>query len=172
MTIFSQLIEIILLKRRPQDLDFDQAAAVLYLVLTIGINYISTSMSGAFSHPLMISAVQNLAIAGLLFAFLGFSGKGQRFIQTCTAMFGINAILSLVILFLAQVPVINLLIVVLMGWSFYLMVLVLRDAFDASLLKAVFLLIGINIIAVFFTTAVVPGYIEEFQALMQANQAV
>jgi hypothetical protein len=129
-------------------------------------------MSAAFSQPLMISVVQNLAIAGIVFALLGISGKSQRFVQTCTALFGINAVISILTLLIVQVPVVSLLAVVLMGWSFYLMVLILRDAFDASLLKAVLLLIGINLIAVFITTAVVPGYIEEFQALMQSNQAV
>jgi hypothetical protein len=172
MTIFSQLIEIMLLIRRPQDLDFDQTAAILYLVLTIGINYISTSFSGAFSQPLLISAVQNLAIVALLFGLLSVSGKSQRFVQTCTALFGINAVISILTLLIVQVPLIGMLAVVLMGWSFYLMVLVLRDAFDATILKAILLLILINVVAGFFTTAVVPSYFEEFKTLMQANQAV
>lgn len=160
-----------LLKRRPQDLDYDQTAAIFYVVVTIGINYISTALSGAFSQPLLISAVQNLAIVGILFAMLNISGKSQRLVQTLTAFFGVSAIISITTLLLVQLPVIGLLAVVLMGWNFYLMVLILRDAFDASMFRAVILVIAINMIAVFLTSFVVPGYVEEFQSLIQASQS-
>lgn len=172
MKILQQLIQIVLLQRRPQDLDFDQNAAAFYVVLAIGMSYITSAQSGAFTHPLAISAVQNLAQAVFLFVFLQIAGKGTRFVQTCTAWFGVTTLLTLIVWLLAQVPAMSLLVLILMGWSFCLTVIILRDSFDAGLFRAVLLTVGIGMLSVILTMLVVPNYAEEAQAVLGQTATV
>ncbi len=171
MNIFQELMQIIVLQRRPQDLSFDQTAAVFYFVLTVGLNYITSAQAGAFTQPLLISVIQGAAQAGLLFLFLQLANRAPRYIQTCTALFGITAILSALVWLLAQVAVLSIFVLMLMAWSFCLTILIMRDAFDASLLKAVFIAVALGAFSVMITMLVVPTYMQEAQALLSANNA-
>lgn len=167
MTILSQLIEIIILKRRPQDIEFDQTAAAYYLILMIGFAYIMTAMSGQYSRPLLFSAVQYLAQAGVLFLFLRIANKQTRFIQSCTVFFGINALLSIPVLLFIVVPGLSVLWMFVAGWTFYISVLTMRDAFDASIFAAIFIYIAISITAVVISFVLLPEFQDEFLTLVK-----
>lgn len=171
MNIFQQLVQIILLQRRPQDLEFDQSAAVFYAVLTAGLNYITSAQAGVFSQPLIISLVQTAAQAGLLYLFLQITDRTVRFVQTCTAFFGVNAILTAITWLLVQIPALSVLAMLLMAWSFCISILIMRDAFDASFLRAVLIAVGIGALAVFVTMLVVPSYITEAQQIFLIDPA-
>ena len=74
-------------------------------------------------------------------------------------------ILDNLLLFVAQIPVVNNLILFIWGWSIYLSILIYRDGFDVSTLRAILLGIGIPMIAVMITAAVVPEFISEAAGL-------
>lgn len=167
MTILSQLIEIIFLKRRPQDIDHDQMAAVYYLLLMIGFAYVMTAISGQYSKPLLYSAAQYLSQAAVLYLFLRLSGKHSRFVQTCTVFFGINALLSAPLLVIILVPSLALLWIVIAAWSFYITVLTLRDAFDVSAFASIFIYIAISISAVFISFILFPDFKDEVLLLVK-----
>lgn len=171
MNIFQQLVQIILRQRQPQDIDFDQNAAIFYVVATAGINYITSAQSGAFTQPLLISVVQTLAQAGVLFLFLKIANKSSRFVQTATALFGITAILSILVWVIAQIGVLSLLAFILLVWSFVLTVLILRAAFDTKLILAFLLTVALGAASVMITLLVIPDYVTEALQLFSGQQA-
>ena len=169
MTIFQQLLQIILRQRQPQDIDHDQSAAMFYVVLTAGLSYVTSAQSGIFSHPLLISLVQTAVQAGILFLILRMSGFALRFVQTCTALFGITAILSVAVWLLGMVPALSITVGVLLAWSFYLNILIMRDALDASFPKAILLAVALGILSVFITMMIVPSYLSDAQQYLQSS---
>lgn len=166
MSILTQLIEIIILRRRPQDLAFDQLSVVLYLVIATGLNYIAMAYSGAFSKPILISCIQYGAQALGLFLMLKISGKAERYVQSATAYFGVMAVMTTLSLLSIFVPGLYLMQVFVAGWSFYLGMIILRDAFDASSIRAIFLFLGLNLSATLLTALLVPEYVIEAQAFL------
>lgn len=169
MNILQQLIQIITLQRRPQDIAFDQNSAVFYFVLTAGITFITSAQAGVFSQPLLISLIQTSSQALILFLFLKASGFATRFVQTATALFGTTAILSLIVWLLAQLPGVSFLVIFLTVWSFYLTILILRDALDASVLKSALFAIALGALSVFITMTLVPSYMVEAKEMFKVE---
>lgn len=170
MTALTQLIEILTLRRRPQDLSYDPAAAALYFVLVLGLSYISTAQLPTFSQPLKISLIQTVAQAATLYLFLTIAKKANRFIQTATALFGTMAILSIFSLIATQVPILGILALFATGWSFYIMVLIFRDCFETSTLNGVLIVIGLNLVAGSLTIMLLPSYLAELQEVFVSVQ--
>lgn len=166
MNILTQLFEIILLKRQPEDIDHDQNFAVLFLVAAIGLTYIVNSISGFYSQPLGYSAVQNLAQAGLLYLALSFAKKQNRFIQTCTALFGISSIMLLFAIIVQAVPALALIGVMLNGWVIYLSIKIIRSAFNINILSSIFLTISISLFSIIAVSMIFPEFITETQAII------
>ena len=169
MNIFLQLVQILLLRRRPQDLEFDQFAAAFYAVAAAGLTFITSAQAGVFSQPLLISIVQTVSQAGLLFLFLRIANRSQRFVQTCTAMFGISAILSAFMWLLTQAPGLSLLVPFLVVWSIVITILILRDAFDATTLKAFFIMLAMGMLSVLVVMLLVPSYVTEAQQIFSTG---
>ena len=171
MNILQQLVQIILLQRRPQDLDFDYTAAIFYAVAAAGLTYITSAQAGVFSQPLAISLIQTVSQALILFLFLQIASRTQRFVQTCTAMFGVSAILSVIIWPIAQVPGLSILTPFLIAWSVVITIIILRDAFDASIIKALIIMVGMGALSVFILMLLVPTYATEAQQIFNTETA-
>lgn len=166
MNILTQLFQIILLKRQPEDIDHNQSFALIFLVTAIGLTYVVNSVSGFYSQPLGYGIVQNLAQAGLLYLALSLAKKQNRFIQTCTALFGISSIMLLFAVIVQAVPALALIGVMLNGWVIYLSIKIIRAAFNINILSAIFLTISISLFSVIAVSVVYPEFITETQAII------
>ena len=87
-------VQIALLRRGPQDVP----ASVLLLTLTV-IGYVCVSAAVSSVLPLTASWPQLLAVdvlfmLGWYFALLRLVGRRERFLQTATAVFGLQTVLS------------------------------------------------------------------------------
>jgi hypothetical protein len=84
-------------------------------------------------------------------------------------MFGVSAILSLIVLPLAQIPVLALFTPLVVVWSVLMTIIILRDAFDASILKAILIMVGMGAASVMIVMLLVPSYLPEAQQIFTAG---
>ncbi len=144
MPIIKQLYQISLRKREPQDLDYSLEAAI---VLTIGIAFLrftSFSTMSTLSNPLAYSVVSIIGESAIIYAVLRSQGKANRFVQTITALFGITVIASAASVLMTLTLVLQLALPILLIWTFYIMILIMRSALDCSTISSLLLTVGYN----------------------------
>lgn len=93
-----QLLDICLLRAAPQQLPFSWELLGLTVIASVGLGYPAMLAYGATSNPvpeLTLSLVFTLAF---VYAVLAFRGFKTRFVQTASAIFGTDAIITLVAL--------------------------------------------------------------------------
>ena len=170
MTILIQLLQIMTLQRRPQDLDYDQFSAVFYITLSIGIGYLVNVLAGQYSKPLVYSLVQNIVQLILLYGVLSLNSKSTRFVQTCTAIFGIPVILGCLTLLFSQLGlgIFNLFF---LGWTLYMVVLIFKAALECSTAKALLIAVCLNLLAVGSNILLFPDFQKEVQAILNSANA-
>ena len=168
MNIVVQLFQIITLQRRPSDLDYDQFATIFYVGMSIGLGYITNSLIKNFSHPLLYSLVQSLAQVAILYGILAVSQKSIRFVQTCTAIFGVSALLGCITLAISAIPGLGIINFFIMGWAFYMIVLIFKEALECSVGKAVLMTICLNMLAVIFLMLIFPDFTSEVESILNA----
>lgn len=173
MQIIRQLLEIILRKRQPQDLDYDLNAAVISVICSIGIVYLIYSSLPHFTKPLAYSSGLVLLKVICIYAFLALSGKSKRFVQTISAIFGVTVILYGLALVVSQISVLGLLALPLLLWNLILGVMILKTALDCSAFKAVLIVIACQIIISMVMPIIFPTFHTEAQLVLEEiNQAV
>lgn len=148
MKLFSQLLELIALRRKAHDIPYFPEAA-----LTCFVAYTLTTYFQLAASPTQLPvnhasfAIAQAVLQGLMyFLLLSINRKQNRFIQMATAIFGVMAILqflSLIIISLGIAPILG---VFISGWSFALLVIILRDTLDCSLIVAILLTIAYHFV--------------------------
>lgn len=171
MNILSQLFEIIILKRRPQDISYDVSAATMAFVAVIGSSYFSVVASGAFAKPLPFVLAQAVTQGIIFYLLLAITKKQVRFVQTVTALFGVSAILQFIGLIILMVPGLGIIGLFITAWNFYLMVLILREAIDCSTLQSVIITILYHFVIGVVLLMLFPDIFEKMQAIMTSAQS-
>lgn len=170
MNILTQLLQIITLKRRPQDIDYDEFSALLYVAIVIGLGYFINTLSAIYSKPFQYSLVQNIAFVITLYGVLAINKKQSRFIQTCTALFGVSAIVQFVSLSSVYIPVLKYFSYFLTGWLIYLTILVLRESLETNTIAALLVLISINILSIVPLVTLYPSFMQDIVTFYEAVQ--
>lgn len=155
MNILNQLIQTIILKRRPSDIDYSETALALAFVAAVGSGYF---FAGAFLQvfseiskvvlkqpPLWLMIIQLLTQSGFFYLLLKYNNKENRFIQTMTALFGITAIMQLICFVSLQIPQLLIVTPLAIGWNIYLMVTILSQAIEISLSRALLIIVAYNL---------------------------
>lgn len=163
MTILRQLFEIILLQRRPRDLQYDEFSAVFYVVFSIGLSYVVHVAGDKYSSPLGYAVVPTLAVLGILYAILSASRKQNRFVQTVTAMFGAQTVIGMATIVISSIGVLHVLLPLFIVWNMFIGVLVVKDGLDASWVRALFILIGIQFLSIVAVILLFPDFLLELQ---------
>ena len=170
MTILIQLFEIILLKRKPQDITYDEYQCLVYAIASLTIGYIFTSLDSDWSQPFFYSSVHVLAQSGIYFLILATNNKHNRFIQSYTAILGTSVILGIVILLIQYVPILNSFILFFMIWQFYITILITRVTLDCSTFKSILVTIAVSIFSIVFLLTISPNFKGEVKKkLTEAN---
>jgi len=170
MNIIIQLIEVIILKRRPSDVTFDPTAAALAICASAATSYFQVVFANVFSNALTYIIAQTLLSAIVIFGILSLAQKKERLIQTYTALFGVSAILQFVSLIILQVPVLSVFGLLITIWNFYLMILILKEAIDCTLLQSIFLTLGYHFIIGFVLLSLFPEMFEQMQSILINTQ--
>jgi hypothetical protein len=164
MQIIKQLVQISLRKREPQDLEFNLQAAILLAMSVVFLRYISFISLSSLSNPLGYSLVSVIGESLVIYALLRSQQKAGRFVQTITALFGVTVIATMASVIMTLTVVLQLALPVLMIWSFYLMVLILRAALDCSTIASLMLTIGYNAIGYMLVIFLFPEFKSEMLA--------
>jgi uncharacterized protein (DUF486 family) len=164
MQIIKQLIQILLRKREPQDLDYSLQAAILLAMSVVFLRYISFSSMSSLSNPLGYSLVSSIGEALVIYALLRSQDKAGRFVQTVTALFGITVLVTMASVIMTVTVILQLALPVLVIWSIYLTVLILRAALDCSMLASLMLTIGYTAISYLLVILIFPKFQTEMLA--------
>lgn len=92
------LVRITLLRAGPQDLPFSTTLMGVVIALTAGINYPVIARYTPEAEPLLQILLLLAYNLGFLGAALWIRGHGARFVQTATAIFGTDVIISTIAL--------------------------------------------------------------------------
>jgi uncharacterized protein (DUF486 family) len=164
MQIIKQLIQILLRKREPQDLDYSLQAAILLAMSVVFLRYISFSSMESLSNPFGYSLVSSIGEALVIYTLLRSQGKAGRFVQTVTALFGITVLVTMASVIMTVTVILQLALPVLVIWSIYLTVLILRSALDCSMLASLMLTIGYTAISYLMVILIFPKFQTEMLA--------
>jgi uncharacterized protein (DUF486 family) len=162
--IIKQLIQILLRKREPQDLDYSLQAAILLAMSVVFLRYISFSSMESLSNPFGYSLVSSIGEALVIYALLRSQGKAGRFVQTVTALFGITVLVTMASVIMTVTVILQLALPVLVIWSIYLTVLILRAALDCSMLASLMLTIAYTAISYLMVILIFPKFQTEMLA--------
>ena len=170
MNILLQLFEIISLKRKPSEISFDQTAAIIAFIAAIASTYYQLVASQTFTQASLQFVVTQASAQALIFwLLLKARGKENRFVQTATALFGTAAILQFVALIIILVPALAILGLFLTAWSFYLMVLILSEAIDCSMLQSILITIAYHFVIGLLLLMLFPELFEQMREAFEAN---
>lgn len=99
MSIAKTIIDICLLRGRPQDLPASTSLLWLVALSTIVVDYVSiASIYGYGGMRLLLVVIQVFVFAGVVWAVLQLRGHAERWLQTIIALFAANTIFSLILL--------------------------------------------------------------------------
>lgn len=167
MSIVTQLVQIILRKRAPSDLQFSISAAVLVTVSMFALRSLAFSTVPLFSQPLAYALVYTLANVLVVFAVLRMHNKQARFVQTITALLGVSVILQFMAVFALSSGLLAFTGVMILIWYLYLLVVIMREALDCSTVKAILVTLAYNFVMSVILSLSFPGLEGELDQLMQ-----
>jgi hypothetical protein len=142
------------LQQAPQDLP----ASTLLLVLCLIANVLVGTVGGSryFGGPglaLLANLLDVAVMAGMVWLLLSVHKHQARFIQTLTALYGLGALYSLLMLLIEGLtlggggPAAGLLMLVVLVWAHVAMGHVLRHALNQSLAGGIALAVGISAVS-------------------------
>ena len=165
MNILKQLFEIILLRRRPRDLQYDEFAAAFSVVFVTGLTYLVHVQIEEFSSPLAYALIPTVVVVFTVYAILRAAEIHNRFVQTITAIFGTQCIIGILSMGIKSIEEIHVLLPLLVTWNTFIGVLVMKDAIDCKWLRAFFTFIGIQFLSIIVLTLLYPQFLAEYQQL-------
>jgi hypothetical protein len=90
------MLEILRLRRGPQDLPADQAVLVFWMGASVFTGILIAAPMYGFATSLFLSALDLAVLYLFVMTVLGLQGLSARWVQTYTAMVGVSALLGLV----------------------------------------------------------------------------
>jgi hypothetical protein len=156
--LFGSVVDIILFRRGPENLPASQTLLAIVVALSV---LGSTAMSAVSSLPASRALLEGVIGSAVMLAWfriaLALANKRERFLQTVTAIFGVNTLFlpAMVPLFGALLPYLEkadpnspppaalLLITLFVGiWALVVEVRIVRAAFECPWIGAILLVVG------------------------------
>ncbi|MEA3642150.1 MAG: hypothetical protein VBE63_19740 [Lamprobacter sp.] len=159
LVIVNFFIDLALLRRAPQDLPASSALLLLLLVAGLGAGLLLGLTAGVgLGNGLLQSLLDLGLMLGTLWAALGLLERRERFVQTATALLGVDTLITLIALLpigLARpldaesglLALAGLLFLMLVAWSVLATGHILRHAFDLTLLQGAAIAIGFDLLS-------------------------
>ena len=180
MNIVQQLLQIILLKRGPEDLEYNETAAYVACGLFVYANYLIKVVLGTFSMPLLYTVVESAALIAYFFLSMSVLNMSNRFVQFSTGYFGVLALQAAAVVVLlstgGSVGIAFLFIIVAI-WITLVALRILIKTFDKGILLPLLIWFVSILVPSTITAAVFSGFEAEseqafsvFQQLLQPPQ--
>jgi hypothetical protein len=145
MNILRTIIEICLLRGKPQDLPASAALVVVSALVSVAIDVFSIPEGGLQPGPALFVLVQTLLFGAAVWVALRQRGFPARWLQTVTALYAVNALFSLMLLpllpalveMIRQGPEVTVgwpgyVALLLTGWFLAVVARVVREAMELS----------------------------------------
>mgnify|MGYP006423219519 CR=1 FL=1 len=169
LVIINFFIELALLRRAPQELPASRVLFSLLLVVGLGAELLlALTAAIGFGNGLLQSLLNLTLMLGALWVALSLFERRERFLQTATALIGVDSLITL----LALLPVglarpvnaesgllalAGLLFLLLLVWSITAAGHILRHAFELTLLQGVAIAIGFDVLSFVIVGGLVEG---------------
>ena len=163
MQVLKQLFQIFIRKLEPSDLSYNVNAAIALTLVTLHFRYLSFSFAGAhaaISYSILYCATQ----IGFIYLMLRLSNKSPRFIQTLTGLLGVSLVFATILVVMAITVILTILVPFLAIWYLYINYLIIKSAFESTVLKAIAITIGYLTIGVILLSTLVPQFLADMQA--------
>lgn len=167
MSIAAQLVQIILRKRSPADIDFSVAAAAIVIGGSFALQAVTLGVVPSYTQPFAYAAVYTIANVLAVYAILAIHGKDARFVQTATALFGVSLILQMMSIFAAVSGPLAFTSVMITFWQIFILILILKAALECSTVKAVMLTLLYQFFIGFSLLVIFPEFQTEFSSVWQ-----
>jgi hypothetical protein len=157
--IINFFIELALLRRAPQDLPASQALLLIVLVVGVAAGLLLAMTAGVGLASGIVQSLLDLGLMlGALWLALQFVAHRERFVQTATALTGIDTLITLMALLpvgLARpadadsglLALAGLLFLLLVAWSVLATGHILRHAFGLTLVQGAAIAIGFDLLS-------------------------
>ena len=168
MNFLITLLKLCVRKAQPDELPYNQTAAILLVFIYAAVSWFSLVKLNAFSDPIIYA----LFIAGTqilgVFILLRIFSKLNRFNQTLTALLGTSILISIASSVIAAIAPIPFVAGFLLFWQLYIPTTIIKSALEIPAVIAFFSYIGIVFFSLIFTAVVFPDFMPELEALLQS----
>jgi len=171
MNIIRQLIEVILRKRTPENIDYSLNACVIACASMAFGYYCLYSSFKEFSQPLLYAVILTSSHVVAYALLLKLHNKDNRLVQTLTTLMGTNFILCLAFGFLLT-NVFALLSLFFFGYSIVLSVQIIRSSFSCPMYLGIVIYISVSLFSSTMLSIVAPSVTVESQQLLESLQKV
>ena len=166
MTILQQLFEFIINRREVKDINYNQSAAIVAILLdTFPIIFAITTINEngyqldqiTINHiPLGLGVLYSVLFTALFYSLFAAQNKQNRFIQGATGFFGASAILTGINIALSMLPGAGLFGIIILGLKISCAVRVMTQSLGYGIPRAILAVIGISMIAMMISTMLFP----------------
>jgi hypothetical protein len=173
MSIVTQLVQIILRKRQPQDIEYSVMAAVVVIFGQFVMQATIMGSAQQYSQPIAYGLVYTIAnVVGVLL-LLRLYKKEARFVQCISALLGVSLILQFMSIFAFSSGILAFTGVMIWFWNMYLLVLILRVSLDCTMMTSILLTTAYHFFVGFAMIVVFPDLQNEIVSAWQlaAEQA-
>jgi len=168
MNFLITLLKLCVRKAQPDELPYNQTAAILLVFIYAAVSWFSLVKLNAFSDPIIYA----LFIAGTqilgVFILLRIFSKLNRFNQTLTALLGTSILISIASSVIAAIAPIPFVAGFLLFWQLYIPTTIIKSALEIPAVIAFFSYIGIVFFSFIFTAVVFPDFMPELEAWLQS----
>lgn len=167
MKIINQLVEIIIRKRKPEDVDYSVTAATLVCIANILLYFFVYAAFEDFTQPLLYGIVLTVSNILAICVLLKLQGKEGRIVQTITVLFGVSFIIAAISLAAILSQLLAILAIPLFAYSVYLSVVIIKTSFSSPTLIAIVILVSTHFFSGTMLTIVCPNYPQEAQNMLE-----
>ncbi|HAU67314.1 MAG: hypothetical protein P8I38_10580 [Arenicella sp.] len=172
MDTIRQLFEIITLRRKVGDLDYNPSVALIAGAVLVSLGAYINSLTPELSQPFAISLVQYIVQAALLYGLLSMLSKSSRFVQTASAIFGTTALLQIMALILIVTTGFAAMGFSFTIWNFYISIIILRDSLEITTLVSLLWTLALQALTAVIVMMLFPDFLAMIQSVAeQINSA-
>lgn len=171
MNIISQLFDVLLKKRAPEDVSHSINAMIVACFLTVLGQYYQLSLIEELTQPVLYAVILTVAQIMAYALLLKLHNKENRLVQMFTLIMGINFIVLVIMVLLSYIPVLGIFGLALWGYSIVITVHIIKSSFSCPTYLAIVIFISVSVFSMLTLFIVAPSASDEYMLLFEQVQA-
>ena len=170
MNIISQLFDVLLKRRAPEDVSYSVNAMIIACLLTILGQFYQLSLIKELSQPILYAVILTAAQIMAYALLLKLHNKENRLVQMLTMLMGISFIVLVIMTLLSNIPVLSIFGLALWGYSIVIAIHILKSSFSCPTYLAVVIFISVSIFSILTLFIVAPSASDEYMLFFENIQ--